>query len=80
MADSSGLRRRHPSKGGEMTREEIMALANQTAGQHWMDEAHIQRFAALVAEAEREACARVAEMSPDKHYCAAVIRARGEKK
>ena len=27
-----------------------MALANQTAGQHWMDEAHIQRFAHLVYE------------------------------
>ena len=37
-----------------MTRDEIMHLANSTAGQHWMDEAHIQRFAALVAAAERE--------------------------
>ena len=33
-----------------MTRDDIMALANQTAGQHWMDEAHIQRFAHLVYE------------------------------
>ena len=37
-----------------MTRDEIMLLANETAGQHWMDEAHIQRFAALVVAAERE--------------------------
>ena len=40
--------------GLAMTRDDIMALANQTAGQHWMDEAHIQRFANLVALAERE--------------------------
>jgi hypothetical protein len=38
-----------------MTRDEIIELANSCAGQHFMDEAHIQRFAALVAEAEREA-------------------------
>lgn len=44
-----------------MTRDDIMALANQTAGQHWMDEAHIQRFAALVTAAEREACAKACE-------------------
>ena len=37
-----------------MTKDEIMTLANQTSGQHWMDEAHIQRFAALVAAAERQ--------------------------
>jgi hypothetical protein len=37
-----------------MSRDEIMLLANETAGQHWMDEAHIQRFAALVVAAERE--------------------------
>jgi hypothetical protein len=37
-----------------MNRDDVMALANQTAGQNWMDEAHIQRFAALVAAAERE--------------------------
>ena len=34
-----------------MDRDKIMALANQTAGQHWMDEAHTQRFAHLVYEA-----------------------------
>ena len=41
-----------------MTKDEIMTLANQTSGQHWMDEAHIQRFAALVAAAERNACVK----------------------
>ena len=39
-----------------MTRDEIMALANETVGQHWMDEAHIQRFAALVRAAEQDRC------------------------
>jgi hypothetical protein len=38
-----------------MTPDEIMELANSCAGWHWMDEAHIQRFAALVVAAEREA-------------------------
>ena len=45
-----------------MTKDEIMALANQTSGQHWMDEAHIQRFSALLeasaAAAERKACVK----------------------
>ena len=43
-----------------MNRDTIMTLANESAGQHWMDEAHIQRFAALVAAAEREQCALAA--------------------
>jgi hypothetical protein len=37
-----------------MSRDDVMALANKTAGQNWMDEAHIQRFAALVAAAAKE--------------------------
>jgi hypothetical protein len=75
-----------------MTRDDIMALANQTAGQHWMDEAHIHRFAALVAAAEREACAKVCDdlpmYGPDDETadwygfaqvdCAVAIRARGQ--
>ena len=43
-----------------MTKNEIMMLANQSAGQYWMDEAHILRFSALLearaAAAERKAC------------------------
>ena len=31
-----------------MTNEEIAALMNETAGQHWGDEAHFQRFAAAL--------------------------------
>ena len=42
-----------------MKKDDVMMLANQTAGHHWMDEAHIQRFAALVAAAERKQCVRV---------------------
>lgn len=44
-----------------MTRDEIMELANGTAGFHWMDEAHIQRFASVLIAAEREACAKQVE-------------------
>lgn len=64
-----------------MTRDDIMALVNQTAGQHWMDEAHIQRFAALLIAAEREACAQLCESckwEDNGKYYAAGIRARGE--
>lgn len=66
-----------------MTKDEIMTLANQTSGQHWMDEARIQRFAALVAAAEREACAQICDGYAEADHanysdsCAAAIRARG---
>ena len=58
------------------------------------DEIHLQRFAALVAAAEREACAAVCDGKVDAEYatgkvdhnemswsqaCAIAIRARGEK-
>ena len=73
-----------------MTKDDVMMLANQTAGQHWMDEAHIQRFAALVAAAERKQCVRVLldgnywNGAPREFYeCAqnraAAIRARSNK-
>lgn len=53
-----------------MTRDDIMALVNQTAGQHWMDEAHIQRFYHLARaageQAERDRTARlVADMQAE---------------
>ena len=40
----------------------------------------LERFAALVAAAEREACAKVCEdhFSSDGDWCAKVIRARGQ--
>jgi hypothetical protein len=40
-----------------MTKDEIAQLMNETSGQSFGTEAHFQRFAALVAAAEREECA-----------------------
>jgi len=68
-----------------MTRDDIIRMAREAG----LPEAIIEmtpiafeRFAALVAAAEREACAKVCdEYEADFHdgpeYCAAAIRARG---
>ena len=48
-----------------MTKDDIMMLANQTAGQHWMDEAHIQRFAVALISSEREDCAKLCDSFVD---------------
>ena len=69
---------------------EQAGLAYKTAdGHYWIDagyvDVHLERFAELVAAAEREACAKVCEdlhdcepeHSPDD--CAEAIRARGER-
>jgi len=72
-----------------MTRDDMIRLARQAhgpiTGQWWdMDVAALERFAALVAAAEREACAKVADYMSDfavPHNAVAIaIRARGEKK
>lgn len=76
-----------------MTRAEIIYMARETDcldGQHygtvWVDK--LERFAALVAADEREACARVCESTITPNidwwndacqHCATAIRARGEK-
>lgn len=78
-----------------MTRDDIIRLAEESGledglypyGALWES---IERFAILVAAAEREACAEVCERiskefvfeprSPDPVYCADAIRARGEDK
>ena len=78
-----------------MTREEIIRMA-RAAGckpfrspEHWDDVQVfatpdvLERFAALVAAAEREACAKVCDVIDDGREdlsaeCAAAIRARGE--
>ena len=44
-----------------MNRDEIAQAMQDSAGQSWGDEAHFQRFAAFVASAEREACAKVCD-------------------
>lgn len=66
-----------------MTRDDITRMA-QEAGFVGMDGEHgaLRRFAALVAAAEREACARVCEqkgMVKGGEVFAARIRAREEK-
>ena len=67
-----------------MTRDQIAQLMQDSAGADWGTEAHFQRFAAIVAVAEREECARVCDevggRDSDSHAwdAAAAIRARGE--
>jgi hypothetical protein len=65
-----------------MNREEITRLA-QEAGFVGMDGEHggLRRFAALVASAEREACAKLCWSQRkywDAEACADAIRARGQ--
>jgi hypothetical protein len=65
------------------SRDDIIKLARE-AGWNWPEvhttsiEDRLERFAALVAAAEREACAKVCEESNafDWPECAAAIRAR----
>ena len=70
-----------------MTREEIIRLARQAGLTGLMEGGlidYFERFAALVAAAEREACAVLVETllgeNPDlsEVYIAAEIRARGQ--
>ena len=77
-----------------MTQEDIIRMAREargypaapTDGSLWLfSESHLERFASLIAAAEREACADICDrfqardvgMQPAE--CAAAIRARGEK-
>ena len=68
-----------------MDREDIIRMAREAGLAYGPDEkplGSVTRFAALVAAAEREACAKVClEEAPslDGQLCAAAIRARGEK-
>lgn len=69
-----------------MTRDDIISMARE-AGIDYGFGAELERFAALVAAAEREACAEVCEETTaawTQHLynsgcvdCAAAIRARG---
>jgi hypothetical protein len=66
-----------------MNREDIIRMARQ-AGLHYSGrctltgmESHIERFAALVASAEREACAKHLDALGCDH-CATAIRVRGQ--
>ena len=73
-----------------MNREEIIRMARE-AGLHYSGrctltgmESHIERFAALVASAEREACAEIADKYAEgleRNYSEIIadeIRARGK--
>ena len=70
-----------------MTHEDIIKMAQQSGAdtlKYW-DTLKLERFAALVAEKEREACAKEAEdyltkgRSPLGIWVAKAIRARGKK-
>jgi hypothetical protein len=63
-----------------MNREDIIQMA-QKAGFVWLGEYHsnLEDFAKLVAQHERESCAKVCdEFLPLGNKCAYAIRARGE--
>jgi hypothetical protein len=68
-----------------MTRDEMIALAKEAGWEYATDDRGFEplwRFAALVAEAEREACAKLcreADKSTHPADLAVAIRARGEK-
>ena len=71
-----------------MTREDIIRMAREAGGQQdevdmYFDYEQLERFAALVAEHERNACAKVCDDMDHNGVmiaadCAAAIRARGE--
>lgn len=72
-----------------MTQDEIIEMVKQTElkfllNENWMMHDELEAFAKLVAQAEREACAKIVEDSPSydwhKFACetAYAIRARGE--
>ena len=74
-----------------MTKDDVIRMAREAGGQGVakLDFIDVERFAALVAAAEREACAKVCEKEAGELdtvreslaavTCAAAIRARGEK-
>jgi hypothetical protein len=66
--------------GNQMTRDEVIRFTREAGGFDITPE-FLDRFAALVAAAEREACAKVCERHADSSadIFAAAIRARGEK-
>jgi hypothetical protein len=70
-----------------MTQDDIICMAREAGidepESDWMYWAAMERFAALVAAAEREACAKVCESEGARvdaswASCAAAIRARGQ--
>ena len=67
-----------------MNRDDIIRMAREADldwHKHWGDDEsnRLERFAALVAAAERQACAQIAFNAKTYIKAAAAIRARGEK-
>ena len=70
-----------------MTREDIIRMAREAGFSEWAVQTpqDLERFADLVSQAEREACAKLVESSPSYDWhrfaceAAAAIRARSEK-
>jgi len=67
-----------------MTQDEIIEMARQAGWSYMevdMDKQRLEAFAKLVAEKEREACAKVCDDHWEKggaaYYCAKTIRYRG---
>ena len=66
-----------------MTQDEIIEMARQVGEDWWADDLDLEFFAGLIAQHEREACAKVAEAyEPRCDTCpsgvANAIRARGQ--
>jgi hypothetical protein len=65
-----------------MTQDEIIEMAKSINEDWWLDDIDLQAFAKLVAEKEREACAKVCDDHWEKggaaYYCAKTIRYRGQ--
>jgi hypothetical protein len=67
-----------------MNREDIIRMAEEAGAIHYWHLSNLERFAALVASAEREACAEIVDWELDSNGHAEAIkiaiRARGESK
>jgi len=67
-----------------MTQDEIIEMAKSINEDWWLDDIDLQDFAKLVAEREREACAKVADKyveGLERNYSEIIadeIRARGQ--
>lgn len=64
-----------------MTQDEIIEMANKAFDESSFTNAEVLRFAKLIAEKEREACAKICDDHWEKggaaYYCAKTIRYRG---
>ena len=66
-----------------MTRDDVIRMAREAGFQEYLmrvyrAEEGVHHFAALVAAAEREACAKVCDKLWSAAECAEAIRARGQ--